>query len=33
MDDLKLKGRSEKELANEIQIVKILSNNIKIKFV
>jgi hypothetical protein len=32
MDDLKLVGRSEEELANEIQIVNTLSNDIKIKF-
>jgi hypothetical protein len=32
MDDLKLIGRSEEELTNEIQIVKTLSNDIKIKF-
>jgi hypothetical protein len=32
MDDLKLIGRSEEELTNEIQIVKTLSNYIKMKF-
>jgi hypothetical protein len=32
MDDLKLIGRSEEELRNEIKIVKTFSNNIKIKF-
>jgi hypothetical protein len=32
MDDLKLIGRSEEELRNEIQIVKTLSNDIKMKF-
>jgi hypothetical protein len=32
MDDLKLIGRSEEELTNEIQIVKTFSNDIKIKF-
>jgi hypothetical protein len=32
MDDLKLIRRSEEELTNEIQIVKTLSNDIKMKF-
>jgi hypothetical protein len=32
MDDLKLKGRSEKELRNEIKIVKTFSDDIKMKF-
>jgi hypothetical protein len=32
MDDLKLIGRSEEELTNEIQIVKTLSSDIKMKF-
>jgi hypothetical protein len=32
MDDLKLIVRSEEELTNEIQIVKTLSNDIKMKF-
>jgi hypothetical protein len=32
MDDLKLIGRYEEELTNEIQIVRTLSNDIKIKF-
>jgi hypothetical protein len=32
MDGLKLIGRSEEELTNEIQIVKTISNDIKIKF-
>jgi hypothetical protein len=32
MDDLKLTGRSEEELTNEIQIVRTLSNDIKMKF-
>jgi hypothetical protein len=32
MDDLKLIGRSEERLTNEIQIVKTLSNDIKMKF-
>jgi hypothetical protein len=32
MDDLKLIGRSEEELTNEIQIVTTLSNYIKMKF-
>jgi hypothetical protein len=32
MDDLKLIGRSEEELTDEIQIVKTLSNDIKLKF-
>jgi hypothetical protein len=31
MDDLKLIGRSEEELRNEIKIVKIFSNDIKMK--
>jgi hypothetical protein len=32
VDDLKLIGRSEEELRNEIIIVKTFSNDIKIKF-
>jgi hypothetical protein len=32
IDDLKLIGRSEEYLTNEIQIVKTLSNDIKMKF-
>jgi hypothetical protein len=32
MDDLKLIGRSEEELSNEIKIVKAFSNDIKMKF-
>jgi hypothetical protein len=32
MDDLKLIGRTEEELTNEIQIVKTLSNDTKMKF-
>jgi hypothetical protein len=32
MDDLKLIGRNEEELTNEIQIVRTLSNDIKMKF-
>jgi hypothetical protein len=32
MDHLKLIGRCEEELTNEIQIVKTLSNDIRIKF-
>jgi hypothetical protein len=32
MDDRKFIGRSEEELTNEIQTVKTLSNNIKMKF-
>jgi hypothetical protein len=32
MDDLKLIGRSEEELRNEIKIVKTFSDDIKIKF-
>jgi hypothetical protein len=32
MDGLKLIERCEKELANEIQIVKTISNDIKMKF-
>jgi hypothetical protein len=32
MDDLKLIGRNEGELTNEIQIVRTLSNDIKMKF-
>jgi hypothetical protein len=32
MDDLKLIGTNEEELANKIQIVRTLSNDIKIKF-
>jgi hypothetical protein len=32
MDDLKLIGRSEEELTNEIQIVRTLSTDIKMKF-
>jgi hypothetical protein len=32
MDDLKLIGRSEEELRNEIKIVKTFSDGIKIKF-
>jgi hypothetical protein len=32
MDDLKLIWRSEEELTNEIQIVRTLSNDIKMKF-
>jgi hypothetical protein len=32
MDDLKLTGRSEEELRNEIKIVKTFSNDIKLKF-
>jgi hypothetical protein len=31
MDDLKLIRRSEEELKNEIQIIKAISNDIKIK--
>jgi hypothetical protein len=31
-DDLKLTGRSEEELINEIKIVKTFSNNIKMEF-
>jgi hypothetical protein len=29
MDDLKLKGRSEEELRNEIRTVKTISNDVK----
>jgi hypothetical protein len=32
MDDLKLIGRSEEELGNEIKIVKKISDDIKMKF-
>jgi hypothetical protein len=32
VDDLKLKGRSEEELRNEIKIVNTFSNDIKMKF-
>jgi hypothetical protein len=32
MDDLKLIGRSEEELRNEIKIVKTFNNDIKMKF-
>jgi hypothetical protein len=32
MDDLKLTGRREEELRNEIKIVKTFSDDIKIKF-
>jgi hypothetical protein len=32
MDDLKLIRRSEEERINEIQLVNIISNDIKIKF-
>jgi predicted kinase len=32
MDDLKLKGRSEEELRNEIKIVKTFSDYIKMEF-
>jgi hypothetical protein len=32
MDDLKLIGRSEEELRNEIKIVKTFSDDIKMKF-
>jgi hypothetical protein len=32
MDDLKLIGRSEEELINDIKIVKTFSNDIKMKF-
>jgi hypothetical protein len=32
LDDLKLKDRNEEELTNEIQIVRRISNGIKMKF-
>jgi hypothetical protein len=32
VDDLKVIGRNEEELVNEIQIVKTIGNDIKIKF-
>jgi hypothetical protein len=32
MDDLKLTGRSEEELRNEIKIVKTFSNDVEMKF-
>jgi hypothetical protein len=32
MEHLKLMGRNEEELTNEIQIVRTLSNDIKMKF-
>jgi hypothetical protein len=32
MDDLKLRGRNEEELTNEIKIVRTLSNDIKMEF-